>query len=59
MWDGLKITKGANPYTSEASFVPPMEAHLLIWPSYLEHSVGTNNHDEERISISFNAYVKE
>ena len=59
MWDGLKITKGANPYTSEASFVPPMEGHLLIWPSYLEHSVGTNNHDEERISISFNAYVKE
>ena len=27
---------------------------LLIFPSYLEHSVDTNTNDEERISISFN-----
>ena len=34
--------------------IEPEEGSILFFPSYLPHSVTTNNHDEERISISFN-----
>ena len=34
--------------------IEPVEGNIILFPSYLPHSVETNNHDEERISISFN-----
>jgi ectoine hydroxylase-related dioxygenase (phytanoyl-CoA dioxygenase family) len=34
--------------------IEPEEGSLIIFPSYLPHSVEPNKHDEERISISFN-----
>jgi len=37
--------------------VDPVEGFLFMWPSYLPHSVDQNNHDEERISISFNISI--
>lgn len=30
------------------------EGTLLLFPSYLEHSVDANRSDDERVSISFN-----
>ena len=40
--------------------VPPVEGHLLIFPSRLTHTVYPfhNRHDESRISLSFNSTVK-
>jgi hypothetical protein len=46
-----------NQYTGESIKISPVEGNLMIWPSYLPHSVETNNHDDERISISFNIVV--
>ena len=34
--------------------VPPEEGKIILFPSYLEHSVNSNNSNEERISLSFN-----
>jgi hypothetical protein len=34
--------------------VSVVNGNLLMFPSYLEHSVDTNMGDDERISISFN-----
>lgn len=34
--------------------ISPQEGLLIMFPSYLHHSVGENNSDEERIVISFN-----
>ncbi|NBW70846.1 MAG: hypothetical protein EBR32_05505, partial [Bacteroidetes bacterium] len=34
--------------------IEPEEGSIVIFPSYLPHLVEPNNHDDERISISFN-----
>ena len=34
--------------------ITPQEGLLVMFPSYLHHSVGANNSDDERIVISFN-----
>jgi uncharacterized protein (TIGR02466 family) len=34
--------------------ISPQEGVLVMFPSYLHHSVGENNSDQERIVISFN-----
>ena len=39
------------------TFTVPKEGKMLIFPSYLEHSVSENNSDEDRISISFNICI--
>jgi len=54
MWDGCHLTSQKNQFTGETIRVEPVEGNILLFPSYLPHSVETNNHDEERISISFN-----
>ena len=33
---------------------PAREGKLLLFPAHLEHKVGDNNSDEDRISVSFN-----
>ena len=33
---------------------PAREGNLLLFPAHLEHKVGDNNSDEDRISVSFN-----
>ena len=40
--------------TFSISFQPGM---LLIFPSYLQHNVGENQSDEDRISVSFNIKI--
>lgn len=54
MWGGCYLSKEKNQFTAESVKIEPEEGKILIWPSYLPHSVETNDHDDERISISFN-----
>jgi len=43
-----------TPYSAETVTIEAEEGDLLIFPSYLYHSVGENLSDEERIVVSFN-----
>lgn len=54
MWLGCNLADEKNEFTAESVKIEPEEGQIIIWPSYIPHSVETNNHDEERISISFN-----
>ena len=48
------LTSQKNQFTGESIRIEPIEGNIILFPSYLPHSVETNNHDDERISISFN-----
>jgi len=54
MWMGCSLAQQKNQFTAESIKIEPIEGNILLFPSYLPHSVETNNHDDERISISFN-----
>lgn len=54
MWSGCKLAEQKNQFTGESIRIEPVEGNIILFPSYLPHFVETNNHDEERISISFN-----
>jgi uncharacterized protein (TIGR02466 family) len=54
MWNGCALTSQKNQFTGESIRIEPVEGNIILFPSYLPHSVETNNHDDERISISFN-----
>ena len=43
-----------NPLNAMVNSVSPVEGALVIFPSYLDHSVNENLSNEERIVISFN-----
>lgn len=43
-----------NEYNSQEWAIPPEENVLYLFPSWIEHRVGINLSDKERISISFN-----
>ena len=54
LWQGTYLTESKNKFTAEHLKFDPKEGQIYIWPSYLPHSVLPNDHDETRISISFN-----
>lgn len=54
MWLGSRFLSKKNQFTGESIRIEPKEGSIIIFPSYLPHSVETNDHDDERISISFN-----
>ena len=54
LWNGCNLTSSKNQFTGDMLKIEPEEGSLIIFPSYLPHSVEPNCHDEERISISFN-----
>ena len=54
MWKGCALTAQKNQFTGESIRIEPVAGNIILFPSYIPHSVETNNHDEERISISFN-----
>lgn len=54
MWQGTQLTDKKNQFTGESIKIEPEEGNIILFPSYIPHYVETNNHDEERISISFN-----
>lgn len=45
-------------YNSASWWLPAEENTLLLFPSYLYHAVQPVEHDETRISISFNSFLK-
>ena len=57
LWGGCNLIKEKNQFTGEMMRIEPEEGSILLFPSYLPHSVETNHHDDERISISFNLMV--
>ena len=46
--------KDANYLNAMVNSVTPVEGGLVLFPSYLDHSVNENLSDDERIVISFN-----
>jgi uncharacterized protein (TIGR02466 family) len=54
MWNGAKLIDQKINLNAESVKIEPSEGDIILFPSYLPHSVDTNNHDDERISISFN-----
>ena len=54
VWNGCSLSAQKNEFTAETIKIAPVEGSVIVFPSYLPHSVETNNHDEERISVSFN-----
>lgn len=54
MWPGSKLSSEKNQFTATDVQIDPVEGDIILWPSYLPHSVNPNTHDGERISISFN-----
>jgi len=54
MWKGCTLALQKNQFTGESIRIEPVDGNIIMFPSYIPHSVETNNHDEERISISFN-----
>ena len=48
------IASNANKLNSNIFTVQPKEGLLILFPSYLHHSVNRNDSEEERIVISFN-----
>lgn len=54
MWKGCELVSQKNQFTGESIRIEPIEGNIILFPAYLPHSVETNDHDEERISISFN-----
>jgi uncharacterized protein (TIGR02466 family) len=51
-----EITSGYN--LASGYWIAPEEGMMIIFPSSIPHSVGVNNTDEDRISISFNVQVQ-
>lgn len=54
LWEGHNYINQPNIYSVTNIDFTPVEGCLLIFPSFIPHSVKPNNHDDERISLSFN-----
>jgi len=53
IWQGAMLTDQKNKFNADNIRIDPVEGQIYLWPSYLSHGVEPNNHDDERISISF------
>ncbi len=47
-----------TPFNAAKHNIPPKEGRLLVFPSWFQHNVETNESDVERISISFNIMLR-
>jgi uncharacterized protein (TIGR02466 family) len=54
LWQGAMLVDKKNKFNADRLRIEPVEGQIFLWPSYLSHAVEPNNHDETRISISFN-----
>lgn len=54
LWQGAMLVDTKNKFNCDKLKITPAEGQIYIWPSYISHLVEPNQHDEERISISFN-----
>ena len=48
------ISKDSNSLNAMVNSINPIEGGLVLFPSYLDHSVNPNLSDQERVVISFN-----
>ena len=48
------LAKTPNSLNAMVNSISPVEGGLILFPSYLDHSVNPNLSNEERIVISFN-----
>ena len=46
-----------NSLNAQVNGISPKEGALVLFPSYLDHSVNENMSDDERIVISFNIKI--
>lgn len=53
LWQGSFLVKEKSKFTAERISLAPKEGTIMLWPSYLRHSIQTNNHDDEMIIIEF------
>jgi uncharacterized protein (TIGR02466 family) len=54
-----KVPKQNNLYNTSSYEIKSEESKLVIFPSWVKHSVGQNKSDKERISIAFNLVPKQ
>ena len=54
----FKAVGKLNEFSTNILKIKPEEGKLLLFPSYLHHSVEENLSDEDRIAISFNLDIK-
>lgn len=54
MWKGCKLRSNKNQLNAETIRINPDEGSIILLPSYLPYYVEPNDHDEEKITISFN-----
>ena len=55
MWNAnYLLDDNPSQYVSQGTSIVPKEGMMVLFPSYLPHSVDPNMHDGERISISYN-----
>jgi uncharacterized protein (TIGR02466 family) len=54
LWQGAMLVDKKNKFNADRLKIEPVEGQIFLWPSYLSHAVEPNDHDETRISISFN-----
>jgi len=48
------VTKTENQLNADIFYIQPQEGLLVLFPSYLHHSVDQNSSEDERIVLSFN-----
>jgi uncharacterized protein (TIGR02466 family) len=61
MWDrsiGPNENQKANYFTATSWTYSSEAGKVVLFPSWLEHSVGANKTDDVRVSISFNTQIK-
>jgi uncharacterized protein (TIGR02466 family) len=54
LWQGAMLADRKNKFNADRLRIEPVEGHIFLWPSFLPHGVEPNDHDDARISISFN-----
>lgn len=54
LWQGSMLVDKKNKFNADRLKIEPKEGQILLWPSYLTHSVDPNECDDTRISIGFN-----
>ena len=47
-----------NEFNTEARWFEPVEGRLILFPSVVEHDVDKNESDIDRITLSFNTFVR-
>lgn len=54
LWQGGMLPDKKNKFNCDKLKLDPIEGQIYLWPSYVPHGVEPNDHDDARISISFN-----